>query len=224
MHRYLLALSTAAAIAACNPDSNGTNNGATNNGATNNGATNNGATNNGATNNGATNNGATGPIVIEECFELSLDPDIPLAIDGVFDAASDTWRRPHAETLECPASGVLPDSEPGVPFVAFAFCNNDTVAHTFDFEMLAYEGPNGEAALDDPVLFLYDGQGVPADRLQCRAVNDDVPDSIMTSDSLIESVTVEPGAAITAVGTTFQFDVANAWGTGYYVLVVTSAD
>ena len=202
------------------------NNGTANNGTANNGGTNNGATNNGATNNGTTNNGTTpeGPITVAECFDFSLDPDVPLAIDGVFDATSETWRRPHGDALECPASGLLPDGEPGVPYVAYAFCNTDTVPHTFDFEMVAFDGPNGEAPLDDPVLFLYDGQGVPADRLQCLAVNDDIPDAIDATDSLIEGVVVQPGQAITTVATTFQFDVANEWGTGYYVLVVTNAD
>src|SRR5690606_33092906 len=102
-------------------------------------------------------------IVIDECFPLSLDPDLSDAIDGVFDASSATWRRPHDEPAVCPATALLPETAASVPYVAYSFCNTDSVAHTFDIEMLAYDGPNGEAPLDDPYLLVYDGQGVPAD-------------------------------------------------------------
>jgi hypothetical protein len=159
-----------------------------------------------------------------QCFEFSLDPDIPLAIDGTFTATSDTWRRPHDDTAVCPASALLPDTAASVPFVAFSFCNNDSVEHIFDFEMLSSDGPSGEAPLDDPYLFLYTGEGIPSNSLMCLAVNDDIPDALEAKSSEILGVTVPAGGAITMVGTTFTFAPNEDVGTGYYVLVVTSAD
>ena len=225
---------TALSLAGCSDDSddkaanNGTtnngatNNGATNNGATNNGATNNGATNNGATNNGATNNGATNNGTPLECFELSLDPDLPLAVDGVFDATSPTWRRPHDEDEVCPASALLPETAASVPFVAYAFCNTSAQPATITFELLAQDGPNGEAPLDDPYLVLYEGNGIPSDALQCLAANDDIPEALETKDSEITSVVVPAGGAVTVVGTTYTFDPTDGTGTGYYIMVISA--
>lgn len=79
-----------------------------------------------------------------QCFSFSNDPNVPLAIDGTFDASSEQWRRPHDEPAVCPATALLPDTAALVPFVAYAFCNDDTVAHTYDFEMLAQDGSSGE--------------------------------------------------------------------------------
>lgn len=158
------------------------------------------------------------------CFELSLDPNTPLAIDGTFSASSTLWRRPHDDPAVCPATALLPETAASVPYVAYAFCNKDTKAHKFNFEMLAYEGPGKEAPLDDPYLLLYTGKGIPADALNCLAVNDDIPDAIDAKDSEITGITVQPGQAITMVGTTFTFDPKDGTGAGYYVLVVTIAD
>lgn len=159
-----------------------------------------------------------------KCFELSLDPDLPLAIDGAFDKASPRWRRPHDDPPVCPATALLPQGKALVPLVVYAFCNKDSKPHTFDFEMLAQKGPGGEAPLDDPYLILYDGQGIPADPLKCKAVNDDIPDALTSKDSEITSVEVPAGGAITVVGTTVTFSPQDSTGQGYYILVVTVND
>ena len=159
-----------------------------------------------------------------KCFDFSLDPNLPLAIDGTFGAKTSLWRRPHDDPPVCPATALLPATAALVPHVVYAFCNNDKVEHTFDFEMLAQTGRSGEPALDDPYLFLYTGQGIPADPLQCLAVNDDIPDTLNVKDSEITGVKVPPGGAITMVGTTFTFDPSDGTGAGYYVLVVTVND
>lgn len=155
------------------------------------------------------------------CFDFSLDPDIPLAIDGVFEATSETWSRPDDGGDTCPAEGL---STTDVPFDAVSFCNTDSVAHTFEFEMINDDGPNGELPLDDPFLVLYTGQGIPADPQACLAINDDIPDALTAKTSEILGVTVPAGGAITVVGTSFDFAPASDVGTGYYILVVTSAD
>jgi hypothetical protein len=154
------------------------------------------------------------------CFELSLDPNVPLAIDGVFDAKTPLWRRPNDDPPVCPAKTLLPATTM-VPHVAYAFCNKDTKAHTFTFEMVSEVGPKSEPALDDPYLVLYSGQGIPADPLTCLAANDDIPDSINITDSEITGVSVPPGGAITMVGTTVEYNPSAGKGTGYYILVVT---
>ena len=159
-----------------------------------------------------------------ECFPFSDDPDIPLAIDGTFDADSELWRRPHDEEPVCPATGLLPVDKQPVPGVAFAFCNTDTVDHLYTFEMLAFDGPNGEPPLDDPYLILYTGEAIPDDATMCTAVNDDIPEAIDVSDSEIVDVLVPAGGAITMVGTTFTFDPTDGTGTGYYTLIVTNVD
>ena len=155
------------------------------------------------------------------CFDFSLDPDIPLAIDGTFVASSETWLRPDDGGETCPASGL---SAREVPFVAFSFCNTDSVAHSFDFEMLTDDGPNGELPLDDAYLVLYTGEGIPANPQACLAINDNIPKALTTNDSEILGVTVPAGGAITVVGTAFDFTPASDVGTGYYILVVTSAE
>jgi hypothetical protein len=159
-----------------------------------------------------------------ECFDFSNDSDIPLAIDGTLVASSPTWKRPHDDPEVCPATALLPDTAAEVPHVVYAFCNNDSVPHTYDFEMLAQDGPNSEPALDDPYLFLYEGVGINSDPLQCLAVNDDIPMALDAKDSEILGVTVPAGGAITMVGTTFTFDPGDGTGTGYYILVATNAD
>ncbi|RLB54843.1 MAG: hypothetical protein DRI90_19915 [Deltaproteobacteria bacterium] len=159
-----------------------------------------------------------------ECFNFSDDPDIPLALDGTFVASSPTWKRPHDDPPVCPATALLPDSAAEVPQVVYAFCNLDSVPHTYDFEMLAQDGPNDEPPLDDPYLVLYQGIGIASDPLQCLAVNDDIPDAMTVKDSEILGVTVPAGGAVTMVGTTFTFDPGDGTGMGYYVLVVTNAD
>gem|GEM_PF-4890835 len=159
-----------------------------------------------------------------KCFEFSTDPDMPLAIDGAFLANSKVWRRPHDEPEVCPATALLPTTAADVPFVAYAFCNNDTKPHKFDFEMRSQAGPNGEAPLDDPYLILYKGKNIPTDAKQCAHINDDIPNAIDTKDSEITSVTVEPGGSVTMVGTTFTFDPKDGTGMGGYLLVVWSAD
>lgn len=160
----------------------------------------------------------------QECFPFSLDPDLPLAIDGVFTADSERWRRPHDEPPRCPATSLLPESAAEVPLQTVAFCNDDSAAHTFRFELISADGPNGEQPLDDPYLILYDGVGIPGDPLACRAINDDIEGAFLTKDSEITDVTVEPGRALTAVATTFTFDPDDGTGTGYYVLAVTATD
>lgn len=159
-----------------------------------------------------------------ECFAFSDDVDMPLAIDGTFDASSPTWRRPHDDPAVCPATALLPDGAAEVPHVVYAFCNDDSVSHIYDFEMIAQDGPGGEEPLDDPYLILYQGVGIPADPLQCVAVNDDIPEALEVKDSEILGVTVPAGGAITMVGTTFTFDPNDGTGMGYYILVVTNAD
>ncbi len=158
------------------------------------------------------------------CFDFSLDPDAPLAIDGTFIATSEVWRRPNDEPAVCPATALLPTSSAQVPFVAFSFCNNTTAEHTFEFEMLSDDGPSGEPPLDDPYLFLYTGEGIPTDSLQCLAVNDDIPNALEAKTSEISGITVPAGGAITVVGTTFTFAPNEDVGTGYYILVVTNTD
>jgi hypothetical protein len=159
-----------------------------------------------------------------ECFDFPSDPDIPAAIDGVFGASSPVWWRPHDEPPACPASQLLPESAAQVPFVAYAFCNTDTVARVFDFEMLAADGPDGEAPLDDPYLILYRGAGIPADPRDCLGINDDIEGALDTGDSEILGVEVVAGGAVTVVLTTFTFEAATDTGTGYYIGVVTAAD
>lgn len=159
-----------------------------------------------------------------DCFDFSDDPDLPLAIDGAFSASSPTWRRPHDDNPVCPATALLPTTAAAVPFVVYAFCNRDSVEHTYDIEWLAQDGPGGEAPLDDPYLIVYDGTGIPADALQCRAVNDDIPDAIDVSDSTLTGITVAAGGSLTVVGTTYTFDPTDGTGTGGYVMVVTNAD
>ena len=157
-----------------------------------------------------------------KCFDFSVDPNTPLAIDGVFDAKSPTWRRPHDDPAICPATALLPTTAAPVPMVAYAFCNTTNEPQTFNFEMITFEGPNGEKPLDDAYLILYTGIGIPDNPLQCLAVNDDIPDALDTGDSEILGVVVPPGGAITVVGTTFTFDPNDGTGTGYYVLVVAA--
>lgn len=159
-----------------------------------------------------------------KCFEFSTDPEMPLAIDGAFVATTTLWRRPHDEPEVCPATALLPSTAPDVPFVAYAFCNNDTKPHKFDFEMRSQAGPNGETPLDDPYLILYKGKNIPTDAKQCAFINDDIPNAMNTKDSEITSVTVEPGGSITMVGTTFTFDPKDGTGMGGYLMVVWSAD
>jgi len=159
-----------------------------------------------------------------ECFDFSNDSGLPLAIDGTFVASSPTWQRPHDDPAVCPATALLPNTAAEVPHVVYAFCNNDSVEHTYDFEMLAQDGPNSEPPLDDPYLFLYEGEGISTDPLQCLAVNDDIPMSLNVKDSEILGVTVPAGGAITMVGTTFTFDPGDGTGQGYYILIVTNAD
>ncbi len=161
---------------------------------------------------------------ILDCFDFSDDPDLPLAIDGAFVATSPTWRRPHDDEPVCPATALLPDGAAEVPFVVYAFCNRDSVPHTYDVEWLAQDGPGGEPPLDDPYLVLYDGIGIPSDPRQCLAVNDDIPDALDAKDSEILGVTVPAGGALTIVGTTYTFDPTDGTGTGGYIMVVTNAD
>lgn len=176
-----------------------------------------------ATGTGSGTGGAGGSGSLE-CFEFSNDPSVPLALDGTFDGSSPTWQRPHDDPPVCPATALLPDTAAEVPYVVYSFCNEDTVPHVYDFEMLASDGPSGETALDDPYLFLYEGNGIPADPLQCLAVNDDIEGALTAKDSEILDVTVPAGGTITVVGTTFTFDPNDGTGTGYYILVVTNAD
>lgn len=180
------------------------------------------STNAGPTSSSAAGTGGGGSSL--ECFDFSNDPDLPLAVPSTFAAASERWRRPHDEDPVCPATALTPEGSAEVPRLVTAFCNNDTVAHTYDFEMIADSGPAGEAALDDPYLFLYQGVGVPADPLQCLAVNDDIPDALDTKDAEILGIEVPPGGAITVVSTTYTFDPTDGTGTGYAITVVTNAD
>jgi len=181
----------------------------------------NNSTDAGGTNGGADGNTSGADAMAGACFDFSLDPDTPLAIDGTFVATSETWKRPDDAGEVCPAAGL---SSTDVPFVAFSFCNTDSAAHTFDFEMLTDTGPNGEAPLDDAYLVLYSGQDIPSDPLVCLAANDNIPGALTTNDSEILGITVAAGEAITVVGTAFDFVPANDVGTGYYILVVTNAD
>lgn len=158
------------------------------------------------------------------CYDFSLDPDLPLALDGVFGESSPTWQRPHDDEPICPATALLPDTAARVPYVAYAFCNNTNESHTFDFEMIGTDGPMGEPALDDPYLILYEGRNIPPDARDCLAVNDDIPDTINTSDSEILGIEVPAGGAITMVLTTYTFDPTDGTGEGYYIGVVTTAD
>ena len=161
----------------------------------------------------------------DDCFAFSNDVDIPLALDGVFDADSDVWRRPFSETDECPAPGLLPDTAALVPYLAVKFCNDDTVEHTYDFEFIGQEGAGGEPPLDDAYLVLYAGEDLPADHTQCLLANDNIEGAIGdVGDSEILGVTVQPGEAITVVATTFTFDPTDGTGTGAYILVVSNAD
>jgi hypothetical protein len=165
--------------------------------------------------------GDAGPI---QCFEFSNNPNEPLAIDGTFTTSSNFWKRPHDEPEVCPATSLLPATAADVPHVTYAFCNKDSVEHTYSFEMLAQKGPSGEPPLDDPYLVLYSGQGIPADAKQCLAINDDIPNSLNTTDSEILDVKVPPGGAVTMVGTTVTFSPTDGTGQGYYILVVQNTD
>ncbi len=159
-----------------------------------------------------------------KCFDFSNDPNIPLAIDGTFTTTSNMWKRPHDDPPVCPATALLPANAADVPQVVYAFCNNDSVEHTYSFEMLSQTGPKGEPALDDPYLFLYSGMGIPSDAKQCLAVNDDIPNTLNAVDSEILDIKVPAGGAITMVGTTVTFSPLDGTGQGYYILVVTNAD
>ncbi|MBW2526933.1 MAG: hypothetical protein JRI23_22315 [Deltaproteobacteria bacterium] len=177
-----------------------------------------------ATGTGTAVGGAGGGGGTLECWEFSNNPSEPLAVDDTFVATSPTWQRPHDDPPVCPATALLPPTAAEVPFVAYAFCNNDTVPHVYDFEMLAQDGPSGETPLDDPYMFLYQGIGIPSDPLQCLAVNDDIEGALNTKDSEILGVTVPAGGAITVVGTTFTFDPNDGTGQGYHIVVVSNAD
>lgn len=157
------------------------------------------------------------------CFALSDDPDAPLAIDGAFTVDTPRWRRPHDDEPICPATALLPTTAAEVPFVAYVFCNRDTVDHQYDIEWLAVPGPQGEAPLDDPYLVVYDGLSIPTDARQCRAVNDDIPETLDTSDAEVK-LTVKAGQAVTIVGTAYTFAASDGTGSGGYVMVVTNAD
>mgnify|MGYP001362400074 CR=1 FL=1 len=159
-----------------------------------------------------------------ECFEFSNNPNEPLALDGTFTTSSSFWKRPHDEPEVCPATSLLPANAADVPHVVYAFCNNDSVEHTYSFEMLAQQGPGGEQPLDDPYLVLYAGQGIPADAKQCLAINDDIPNSLNATDSEILDVKVPAGGAVTMVGTTVTYDPTDGTGQGYYILVVQNTD
>lgn len=157
------------------------------------------------------------------CFALSNDPDAPLAIDGAFTSATPRWRRPHDDEPMCPASALLPTTAAEVPYVSYVFCNRDTADHQYTIEWLAVPGPSGEAPLDDPYLVVYEGGAIPTDARQCRAVNDDIPETIDTSDAEVQ-LTVKAGQAITIVGTAYTFAASDGTGSGGYVMVVTNAD
>lgn len=157
------------------------------------------------------------------CFALSNDPDAPLAIDGAFTEATTRWRRPYDEEPVCPASALLPTTAADVPYVSYAFCNRDTVDHRYRVEWLAVAGPVGEPPLDDPYLVVYDGATIPSDARQCRVVNDDIPETIDTSDAEVQ-LTVKAGHAITVVGTAYTFAASDGTGTGGYVMVLTNTD
>jgi len=159
-----------------------------------------------------------------ECFDFSNDKNVPLALDGTFSKQSAMWRRPHDEPEVCPATALLPASAAEVPHVVYAFCNNDKVAHTYTFEMLAQKGPKGEPALDDPYLVLYSGVGIASDAKQCLAINDDIPDALNVKDSEITNLKVPAGGKITVVGTTVTFSPKDTTGQGYYVIVVSNVD
>ncbi|MBT8495833.1 MAG: hypothetical protein KJO07_22510 [Deltaproteobacteria bacterium] len=167
--------------------------------------------------------GADEPIALD-CFDLSLDPEVPLAIDGVFSAESSVWRRPHDDAPVCPATDLLPDSAAEVPYVAFAFCNPDDQSHRVSVEMLSFEGPAGEPPLDDPYVVIYPGSEIPADRRQCAAINDDIEGALTAKDAEILDFEVAAGGSLSVVGTTYTFAANENVGTGYYVLVVTVTD
>lgn len=154
-----------------------------------------------------------------DCFDFWVDEIA--AIDGVFGEDSLMWRRPYdEEDLACPASGLLPESAGEVPYVAYSFCNNEDVELTYDILFQATDGVDGEPPLDDPVLYLYEGIGIPDDPTQCLVVNDDLDMMGLSSDAGVEGVTVSPGAQLTIVGTAFQYDPEDGTGAGAYILVV----
>jgi len=154
-----------------------------------------------------------------DCFDFWVDE--VAAIDGVFGEDSLMWRRPYDEDeLVCPAGGLLPESAGEVPYVVYSFCNNEDVDLTYDILMQATDGPDGEPPLDDPVLYLYEGIGIPDDPTACLVANDDLDALGMSSDAGIEGVVVSPGAQLTIVGTAFQYDSEDGTGEGGYVLVV----
>jgi hypothetical protein len=163
-----------------------------------------------------------GGIPVEECFAISLDGE-PLAIPDTFDDSTPTWRRPFDADPVCPATDILPgDPIQPVPYVAYAFCNEDTESHTLSIEMLADDDGGMETPLDDPFLVVYSGQGVPADVRQCSAINDDTPGSLGVNDAGITDLTIDAGEAITVVGTAFQWTLAGPEGRGHHIIVVTT--
>lgn len=177
--------------------------------------------------NSGTNNTSDPVVVIEnaDCFELENDPDeFALAIDGAFAADSQVWRRPLSETDSCPADGLTPADKALTPYVAFRFCNADTVDHLYDFEFTAQEGPAGEPPLDDAVLIIYEGEDLPTDHTQCLAYNDDIEGAIDAGDSEILGLNIPAGESVVVIGTTFTFDPTDGTGTGGYILVATVAD
>lgn len=157
------------------------------------------------------------------CFPFSNDPDDPLAIDGVFDKTTPRWQRPYDDEPVCPATALLPDSAEPVPYVMYAFCNPDTVAHHYRIEWLANDGAGSALPLDDPFLVVYPGDAIAHDARQCSAINDDIPETLNTGDAELE-VTVAAGAAIAVVGTAFTFSPTDSTGQGAYILVVTNID
>jgi hypothetical protein len=72
--------------------------------------------------------------------------------------------------------------------------------------------------LEDPYLVAYAGAGIPADPLQCLAINDDAA----TTDTLgseIPSVTVPAGSDLTLAATTYTPAIDG--GTGTFRLTIT---
>jgi len=180
------------------------------------------------TNSGTNNtNNMMDPVVVienDDCFELENDPDeFALALDGVFGADTQVWRRPISETEMCPADGLTPQGKALTPYVAYRFCNADTVDHLYDFELLGQEGPNAEPPLDDSVLIIYQGEDLPADQTQCLAYNDDIEGAIDAGDSEVLGLNVPAGETVIVVGTTFTYE-PDGTGNGAYILIATIAD
>lgn len=134
----------------------------------------------------------------------------PLVLDGTL-SASTTWNRPDDDS-ECPSSTL--ETLELYALSTYVICGD---GGTFRVRL---DGVDEDAALtlEDPYLVAYAGSAIPADALQCLAINDDAA-TTKTLGSEIPSVTVPAGSDLTIAVTTYT-PAADA-GTGTFRLTIT---